>query len=165
MSFSRHNVSFKNCKYSRLSFSRPRLSRITAYLEVKIRSLFKHENLTTGNKVLWKRGGAISPLFHNIFNTFPTSGLKLYIHLYKIWLFDLVFLNSANLICRSTDISKYVRESFGIRDNESRLYMLVSSNENTMARQNYYWEKYFTWSWYINISVKKTSYLHSIVSH
>ena len=32
------------------------------------------------------------------------------------------FLKSANLICRSTDISKYFRESFGIRDNESRLY-------------------------------------------
>ena len=42
--------------YNRLSFSRPRLSRITAYLEAKIWSLFKHENLTTGNKILWKRG-------------------------------------------------------------------------------------------------------------
>ena len=30
------------------------------------------------------------------------------------------FLNSANLICRGTDISKYFRESLGIRDNESR---------------------------------------------
>ena len=33
------------------------------------------------------------------------------------------FLNSANLICRSTDISNYFRESLGIRDNESRLYL------------------------------------------
>ena len=40
----------------------------------------KNENLTTGNKILWKRG-AISPLFHNIFNIFPTSGVKLHIHL------------------------------------------------------------------------------------
>ena len=32
-----------------LSLSWPRLSRITAYLEVKIRSLPKHENLTTGS--------------------------------------------------------------------------------------------------------------------
>ena len=32
------------------------------------------------------------------------------------------FLNSANLICRGTDISKYLRESLGLRDNESRLY-------------------------------------------
>ena len=73
--------------YSRLSLSRPRLSRITAYLEVKIWFLFKHENLTTGNKILWERGGiapkegAISPLFHNIFNIFPTEGVQLHIHL------------------------------------------------------------------------------------
>ena len=36
--------------------SRPCLSRITAYLEVKILSLTKHENPTTGKKILWKRG-------------------------------------------------------------------------------------------------------------
>ena len=41
-----------------------------------------------------------------------------------MWLFDLSFLfNSANLTCRDTDISKYFRESVGLRDNESRLYM------------------------------------------
>ena len=40
-----------------------------------------------------------------------------------MWLIKLVFLNSANLICRSTDISNYFRESLGIRDNESRLYI------------------------------------------
>ena len=34
------------------------------------------------------------------------------------------FLNSANLICRGTDISKYFGESHGIRDNESRLYLM-----------------------------------------
>ena len=28
-------------------------------------------------------------------------------------------LNSGNLLCRSTDISKYFRESLGLRDNES----------------------------------------------
>ena len=33
------------------------------------------------------------------------------------------FLNSANLIYRGTDISKYFRESLGIRDNESLLYL------------------------------------------
>ena len=35
-----------------IPLSRLRLSRITAYLEVKIWTLFKHENLTTENKVL-----------------------------------------------------------------------------------------------------------------
>ena len=35
----------------------------------------------------------------------------------------IVFLSSANLICRSTDISKCFIESLGVRDNESRLYI------------------------------------------
>ena len=39
-----------------------------------------------------------------------------------------LFPNSANLICRCTDISKYFRESLGLRDNESRLYINPSSN-------------------------------------
>ena len=38
------------------------------------------------------------------------------------------FLNSTNLICRSTDISKYFRESLGIRHNESRLFFLFVTN-------------------------------------
>ena len=36
---------------------------------------------------------------------------------------SIVFLSSANLICRSTDISKCFIESLGFRDNESRLYI------------------------------------------
>ena len=43
-------------EYSRLSLSRTRLSRVTAYLEVKIWSLFSHRELPKGNKILWKRG-------------------------------------------------------------------------------------------------------------
>ena len=39
----------------------------------------------------------------------------------------IVFLISANLICRGTDISKCFRESLGIRDNESRLYTFFQS--------------------------------------
>ena len=35
------------------------------------------------------------------------------------------FLDSANLICRGTDISKYFIESLGFRDNESRLYPIA----------------------------------------
>ena len=61
--------------YSWLSLSRPRLSRITAYLEVKIWSLPIHENLTSG---------AISPLFHNIFNIFLTSKVQLPISLLNV---------------------------------------------------------------------------------
>ena len=65
------------CKYSWLSLSWPRLSRITAYLEVKIWSLPKHENLTTGKKILWKRG-EIAP---NVFNISLTSRVRLHIYL------------------------------------------------------------------------------------
>ena len=35
-----------------------------------------------------------------------------------------LFLNSATLLCRDTDILKYFRESRGIRENESRLYSI-----------------------------------------
>ena len=35
----------------------------------------------------------------------------------------LVFLSFVNLIRRGTDISKYFRESLGLRNNESRLYL------------------------------------------
>ena len=43
-------------KYSRTSLSQTRLFRITAYFEMKIWSLFHHETMTTGNKIMWKRG-------------------------------------------------------------------------------------------------------------
>ena len=42
--------------YSRTSLSRTRFFRNTAYLEVKIWSLFLHETITRGNKIMWKRG-------------------------------------------------------------------------------------------------------------
>ena len=53
----------------------------------------------------------------------------------EMWLFDLsFFLNSANLIYRDTDISKYFRESLGLRDNESRLYMCFTVMWRTSIR-------------------------------
>ena len=124
--------------YSRLSLSRPRLSRITAYLEVKIWSLFKHENLTTGNKILWKRG-EISPRSHNIFNIYLQLQESNYVYICEMWLFDLFILNSANLLCRGTDISKYFRQSLGLRDNESRLYMpFLQYTEQNRTEQKFY---------------------------
>ena len=36
-----------------------------------------------------------------------------------------IFLRSAHLICRNTDISKCFRESLRLRDNESRLFFLA----------------------------------------
>ena len=38
------------------------------------------------------------------------------------------FLNSAKLICRGTDISKYFSGSLALRDNESRLYMVTAGS-------------------------------------
>ena len=72
--------SLKKC--SSLSLSRPRLSRITAYLEMKIWYLPKDETLRASNKILWKRG-AIS-LFHNIFNISRISRVQLHIHLLNV---------------------------------------------------------------------------------
>ena len=37
-----------------------------------------------------------------------------------------IFLNTAHLICRSTDISKCFRGSLRLRDNESRLYLNIT---------------------------------------
>ena len=66
--------------------------------------------------------GAISPLFHNIFNISLTWESNERFILLKVVVGLIVFLSSANLICRSTDISKCFIESLGFRDNESRLY-------------------------------------------
>ena len=52
-----------------------------------------------------------------------TSGVKLHIHLLNVVVRFIVFLNSANLICPGMAISKYSRESLGLRVNESQLYM------------------------------------------
>ena len=48
-----------------------------------------------------------------------------------------IFLNSAHLICRSTDISKCFRGSLRLRDNESRLYLFLQfeSNGRNLTRQ------------------------------
>ena len=53
-----------------------------------------------------------------------TSGVKLHIHLLNVVVRFIVFLTSATLIFRGTDIPKCSRESRGIRDNESRLYII-----------------------------------------
>ena len=54
--------------YIWLSLSRTRLSRITAYLEVKILSLPKHENLTKGEKYCGKEEKL---LLRSNFSSFP----------------------------------------------------------------------------------------------
>ena len=71
-----------------------------------------------------RRKWAISPLVHNIFQSI-TSAVKLHIH-FKMWLFDLFFLNPTTLICRGMDISNYFSESLGLRDNKSQLYLFLT---------------------------------------
>ena len=75
--------------YSRLSLSRLRLSRTTAYLEEKIWSLLKHRNPKSGNKILWIRG-EIAPReqflpFPQYFQyIFLIKGVYLHIHLLNL---------------------------------------------------------------------------------
>ena len=66
---------WRKLRYSRLPLSRPRLSRISAYLEEKIFSPFKHWTLTTGINILWKE--------------LQESN---YIYICEMWLFDLFIL-------------------------------------------------------------------------
>ena len=119
--------------YSRLSLSRARLSRITAYLEVKIWSLVLTQRSTNRQQnIVEKRRncslGAISPLFHNIFNISLTQEPNCIFILLKVVVRLIVFLSFANLICRSTDISKCLIGSLGFQDNGSRLYFSYSSS-------------------------------------
>ena len=72
---------------------------------------------------MWKRGEIAPTLFHITLYIFLNSGVKLHIHLLNVVVRFIVFLTSATLICRGTDISKCFRESVGIRANESRLYI------------------------------------------
>ena len=62
-------------------------------------------------------------LFSTIFSFFNialTSRVKLRIHFLKCSCSIYFVLNSANLICGGTDISKYFKKSLESRDNESR---------------------------------------------
>ena len=51
---------------------------------MKIWSLPKHENLTTGKKILWKRREIAPPLSHNIFYISLTSRVQLHIYLLNL---------------------------------------------------------------------------------
>ena len=78
---------------------------------------------------MWKRGGNAPKeqflLFSTIFSICLTTGVKLHIHLLNMVVRFIVFFTSATLIFRGTDISKCFRKSLGIRDNQSRLYLLT----------------------------------------
>ena len=61
--------------------------------------------------------------FPQYFQNVSNLGVRLHIHSVKGGCSINCFPESANLICRSTDISNCFIESLGVRDNESRLYI------------------------------------------
>ena len=65
--------------------------------------------------------------FPQYFQYISNLRVKLQFILLKVVVRLIVFLKSANLICRSTDSSKCFIESLGFRDNESRLYIHCKS--------------------------------------
>ena len=107
---------FPNVKsnYSRLSLSRLRLSRITAYLEEKIWSLFQHRNLTSCTKILWIRE-EIAPQeqflsFSTLFSTYiSTKGVRLHVHLWNL-VVCLVFSSILQIWYVKVRISRSVSE-------------------------------------------------------
>ena len=76
---------------------------------------------------MWKRGeiAPISPFFPQYFQYISIFRSQITYLFVKCGCLNIFFLKSANLICRDTDISKYFRESLGLRDNESRLYIVM----------------------------------------
>ena len=88
--------------------------------------------MTTGNKIMWKRGEIapqeqflpFSTLFYIYISNFRSQITYSFV---KCGCFQfIVFLTLSTLICQSMDISKCFSESLGIRDNESRLYLSMA---------------------------------------
>ena len=71
---------------------------------------------------------------------FLIKGVYLQIHLLNLVVRFNIFLNSENLLCRSTDISKGFRGSLQVRDNESRLYLGRKVAEISHSPSNNGWK-------------------------
>ena len=102
-------------EYSRTSLFRTRLFRITAYLEMKIWSLFEHETMTTGNKIMWKRW-EIAPKeqflpFSTIFSVYLYFQESNYIFICEMWLFNLSFSSILQIWYVEMRISRSISES------------------------------------------------------
>ena len=85
-------------------------SQITAYLEVKLWSLFKQENLITGNKILWKRGEMLRSNFSSFPQYFQYSSYfksQITYSFVKCGYSIYFFLNSTNLISQSISKSPF----------------------------------------------------------
>ena len=95
---------------------------------MKIWSLPKHKNLTKvkiycgKEKLLLRCNFPSFPQHFQYISNFKSEITYVFV---KCGCSNYFYLNSAIRICRGTDISKYLRESIGIRDNESRLYFCL----------------------------------------
>ena len=76
---------------------------------MKIWSLPKHENLTTGKTILWKRG-EISSLFHNVFNRSLISKVQLHIYLLNV-VVRIIFSTILKIWYVEVRISRSISES------------------------------------------------------
>ena len=102
---------YSSVKYILLSLSRTRLSRITAYLEVKIWSLSKHENLTTGKNYCEKEEQFL--LFSTIFSIYARIYFQKcnYTYICQMWLFGLFFSSILQIWYVEVRISRSISES------------------------------------------------------
>ena len=98
-------------KYSWLSLSRTRLSRITAYPEMKIWSLLKHENLTTGKNIVEKRRNCSCSSFPQYFQYISvTSRVQLHIYLSNV-VVRIIFSSILQIWYVEVRISRSISES------------------------------------------------------
>ena len=74
--------------------------------------------------------------FPQYFQNVSNLGVRLHIHSVKGGCSINCFPESANLICRSTDISNCFIESLGVRDNESRLYVYRNDTHADLSMVN-----------------------------
>ena len=93
---------FNPSQYSWLSFSQTHLSQITAYLEVKIWSLPKHENLTTVKNIVEKRRMLLRsnfsfPQYFQYISNFKSPITHIHVFV-KCGCSNYFFLKSENLI-------------------------------------------------------------------
>ena len=101
-----------------------------------------------------KIAGLVQLLFFTLFSVHLYFQESNYIFICEMWLFDLIFfLNSANLICRDMAISKYFREPLGLRDNESRLYVICTCNTCNTSNIMY---NMFLWQGTSTYAVRKS---------
>ena len=74
---------------------------------------------------MWKRGEiAFSSFPHYFIYTISNFRSQITYSFVNMVVQFIVFLTLSTLICRGTDISKCFSASLGIRDNESRLYVI-----------------------------------------